>query len=48
MPTLFRYLTILAVFAALVFGAMLALATFVTPRQAEISVPVPLDAGKNP
>ena len=44
MPTLVRFLTIVAVLAAVVYGAMLVLVATVTPRQAEISVRVPLDA----
>ena len=31
MPSLFRFLTLVAILAALVFGAMLALVTFVEP-----------------
>lgn len=41
MPTLFRLLTILAVIAGVVYGTMFALANFVTPNVAEISVRVP-------
>lgn len=40
MPTLFRFVTILAVIAALIYAAMFALANFVTPRQTEMVVPV--------
>jgi len=43
MPSLFRFLTVIAIFAGLVYAAMFALAEFVTPRQAEISERVPLD-----
>lgn len=43
MPTLVRFLTTVAVLAALVYGAMLLLVATVKPRQAEISVRVPLD-----
>ncbi|MFI0845086.1 histidine kinase [Mesorhizobium sp. IMUNJ 23232] len=43
MPTLFRFLTIIGILAALVFAAMFALATFVTPRQTEMTVDIPLD-----
>ena len=43
MPTLFRFLMTLAVLAGLGYGAMLALATFVEPRQGEMSVRVPLE-----
>ncbi|MBF9232789.1 histidine kinase [Microvirga alba] len=41
MPTLFRFLVIVAVLAALGFAAMYALATFVQPTSREITVPVP-------
>lgn len=43
MPSLFRFLTVIAILAGLVYAAMFALAEFVTPRQAEISDRVPLD-----
>jgi hypothetical protein len=43
MPTLFRFLTVIAVLAGLVYGAMFALATFVSPRQTEMVVPVPIE-----
>jgi hypothetical protein len=41
MPTLIRLLVYLAVIAALGYGAMFALATFVEPRQKEIIVDIP-------
>ena len=41
MPTLFRFLLVVAVLAALGFAAMFSLATFVNPDQREITVPVP-------
>ncbi len=41
MPTLFRIVVTLAVLAGVVYGAMLALATFVEPKQAELSVRIP-------
>ncbi len=44
MPTLTRLiLTLLAIFAV-GYGAMFALANFVTPKQTEITIEVPLDA----
>lgn len=43
MPTLFRFLTVVAVLAGLGFAAMVALATFVEPKQGEISVRVPIE-----
>lgn len=41
MPTLFRLLTVFAVIAGIVYGAMYALATFVEPNVGEITVRVP-------
>ncbi|EKF42005.1 hypothetical protein [Nitratireductor indicus] len=41
MPTLFRLVVIIAVLAGLVYGAMVALATFVQPQTGEISVRIP-------
>ncbi|WP_028034778.1 hypothetical protein [Chelativorans sp. J32] len=41
MPTLFRLLTTIVILIALAYAAMYALATFVTPRQTEIVVPIP-------
>ncbi|KLK91955.1 histidine kinase [Microvirga vignae] len=41
MPTLFRFLLVIAVLAGLGFAAMFALATFVNPDPREITVPVP-------
>jgi hypothetical protein len=43
MPSLFRFLIIIAVIIGLVYAAMFALAEFVTPNQTEISDRVPLD-----
>lgn len=48
MPTLFRFLTVIAILAGLVYGAMFALATFVSPRQTEMIVPVPIDGRLDP
>ena len=41
MPTLFRFLAVLAVIAGLAFAAMFALATFVEPEQREMTVTIP-------
>lgn len=41
MPTLARFLVTLAVLAVLAYAAMFALATFVEPRQGELSVRIP-------
>lgn len=43
MPTLFRFLFILAIMAGIAYGAMFALATLVEPNYGEMSVRVPLD-----
>ena len=44
-PTLFRLLFILGLIAALGYGAMFALVTFVKPQPREISQPVTLPKG---
>ncbi|WP_244593623.1 hypothetical protein [Methylopila sp. Yamaguchi] len=41
MPSLMRFLTVIAAMAALGFGAVFALATLVTPRTREIVVNIP-------
>jgi len=41
MPSLIRFLTVLCVAGALGFGAVYALATFVTPRTREMVVTIP-------
>ena len=41
MPTLFRFLVIIGVIVGLVYGAMFALATYVEPKQGEITVRIP-------
>jgi hypothetical protein len=41
MPTLFRLLTVIAVAAGIVYGAMYALATFVEPNVGEMTVRIP-------
>lgn len=43
MPSLFRFLFILAILAGLAYGAVFALATFVPVKQREITVTVPPD-----
>ena len=47
MPTLYRLLLFLAFVAAVIFATMLALATFVEPRQSEMTIRVP-DEKLNP
>ncbi|GEP10807.1 histidine kinase [Methylobacterium gnaphalii] len=44
MPSLFRFLAILAILGGAVFAGLFALATFVQPTQREMSVTIP--AGK--
>jgi hypothetical protein len=41
LPTLFRFLVIVAVLAGVAYGAMFALATFVEPRQREMIQVIP-------
>lgn len=41
MPTLFRLLVTLSIFAGLVYGAMFALATYVQPNKGEMTVRIP-------
>ncbi|MGE0280347.1 MAG: hypothetical protein AB7P20_07010 [Rhizobiaceae bacterium] len=43
MPTVFRFLTIIAAIVAAAYAVMFLLVMFVEPRQAEMSVNVPLD-----
>lgn len=48
LPTLFRFLAIVAILAGLVFGAMFALATFVEPTPREMTVTVPASKLQSP
>ena len=41
MPTLFRFLAVIAVIGGLVFGGMIALVTFVKPTQRDMVEVVP-------
>jgi hypothetical protein len=41
MPTLFRFLFILALIAGVIYGGMLALVVLVEPRDREITIRVP-------
>jgi hypothetical protein len=43
MPSLFRFLTAVAVIAGLVYGAIFALANFVNPKPREMTITVPAD-----
>ncbi len=41
MPTLFRFLFILAVIAGIIYGSMLALVMLVEPRERDVTVRIP-------
>ena len=41
MPSLFRFLLVIAILAGIVYGGMLALATFVQPQQRDMTQIVP-------
>lgn len=41
MPTLFRFLFVVGALAAIVYGGMWGLATFVEPQPREMSQPIP-------
>ena len=41
MPTLFRFLFVLAVIAGIVYGSMVALVTLVDPRERDVTVRIP-------
>jgi hypothetical protein len=43
MPTLFRFLTVVAVIGGLIYGGIFALANFVNPKPREMTVSVPPD-----
>ena len=43
MPSLFRFLTVVAVIAGVVYGAIFALANFVNTKPREMSVTIPAD-----
>ena len=43
MPSLFRFLTAVAIIAGVVYGAIFALATFVNPKPREMTVTIPAD-----
>ena len=48
MPTLFRFLTVVAIIVGVIYGAIYALANFVTPKPREITVTVPPDRFQKP
>jgi hypothetical protein len=43
MPSLFRFLTVLAVIVGIIYGAIFALANFVSPKSREMTVTIPPD-----
>jgi hypothetical protein len=43
MPSLFRFLTAVAVIAGIIYGVIFALANFVNPKPREITFTVPAD-----
>jgi hypothetical protein len=43
MPSLFRFLTVVAVIAGVVYGVIFTLANFVNPKPREMTVTIPLD-----
>jgi xanthosine utilization system XapX-like protein len=43
MPSLFRFLTVVAVIAGIAYGVLFALANFVSPKPREMSVTIPQD-----
>ena len=43
MPSLFRFLTVIAVIAGVVYGGIFALANFVNPKPREMTVTIPAD-----
>jgi xanthosine utilization system XapX-like protein len=43
MPSLFRFLMVVAVIAGVVYGVVFALANFVSPKPREMTVTIPSD-----
>jgi len=43
MPSLFRFLTVLAVIAGIVYGVIFALANFANPKSREMTVTIPAE-----
>ncbi len=43
MPSLFRFLTVVAIIGGLIYGGIFALANFVNPKPREITISVPPD-----
>ena len=43
MPSLFRFLTVVAIIGGIVYGAIFALANFVNPKPREMTINIPPD-----
>ena len=43
MPSLFRFLTVVAIIGGIAYGVIFALANFVTPKPREMSFTIPAD-----
>ena len=43
MPSLFRFLTAVAVIVGIVYGVIFALANFVTPKPRDMTITIPAD-----
>jgi hypothetical protein len=43
MPSLLRFLTVVAIIAGVIYGAIFALANFVNPKPREMTVTIPPD-----
>ena len=43
MPSLFRFLTVVAVISGVIYGTIFVLANFVNPKPREITVTIPAD-----
>ena len=43
MPSLFRFLTVVAVIGGIIYGAIYVLANFVSPKPREMTVTIPPD-----
>jgi lipopolysaccharide export LptBFGC system permease protein LptF len=43
MPSLFRFLTVVAIIAGVIYGVLFALANFVSPKSRDMTVTIPAD-----
>ena len=43
MPSLFRFLTVVAIIVGIIYGAIYALANYVNPKPREMTVTIPQD-----